>query len=272
MGKNILDESSSQGDDSGENGGDEPPQRERGYGSFQILRLLDMFRFYSSYIRTYHEIRSLLELIAAQCEKSSRSLLGVEMAASLKAALDAFEIECKRGDFVRPLERFSSHKLFEIVKAPQEFSLESVKHELVELINAADLEAEKRVFWVLAPDMTSRRFNLKHPFGEKVTNNFPSTQHDVREARKCYALARYTASVFHCMRVLEKGLHTLVHDLNNKHNAGIVFNKTVEETNWGNIIGEIQIALENPKRLKKLTPIPAKQQMAFYSRLALEFE
>ncbi len=46
----------------------------------------------------------------------------------------------------------------------------------------------------------------------------------------------------------------------------------VEETNWGNIINEIQVAVENPKRLARLNPVPDKDRMRFYSRASLEFE
>ncbi len=41
-------------------------------------------------------------------------------------------------------------------------------------------------------------------FGNKVHKNFRSTRNDVKEAGSCYAAGRYTACVFHCMRVLEK--------------------------------------------------------------------
>ena len=74
------------------------------------------------------------------------------------------------------------------------------------------------------------------------------------------------------MRVLEKGLHALVHDLNDNYSAGINFSATIEETNWGNIINEIQLAIENPKRVLRLNPVPDKERMGFYSRVSLEFE
>ena len=109
-------------------------------------------------------------------------------------------------------------------------------------------------------------------FGPEVFANFPSTRHDVTEAGCCYATGRYTACVFHCMRVVEKGLHALVGELNSKHNAGIVFRDKVEHENWGAIITEIQLALENPKRIKRLDPLPTKDEMTFYSKVAMESE
>lgn len=42
-----------------------------------------------------------------------------------------------------------------------------------------------------------------------VVQSFPSTSMDVEEASKCFALNRYTAVVFHLMRVMEVGLRVL---------------------------------------------------------------
>lgn len=36
---------------------------------------------------------------------------------------------------------------------------------------------------------------------------------DIEEAQKCLALGRYTACVFHLMRVMERGVHTVVTQL-----------------------------------------------------------
>jgi len=47
------------------------------------------------------------------------------------------------------------------------------------------------------------------PFGEQVTTAFPSASHDTDEATRCLAFARYTACVFHLMRVVEVGVKAL---------------------------------------------------------------
>jgi hypothetical protein len=43
-------------------------------------------------------------------------------------------------------------------------------------------------------------------FGEEVDDKLPQAIEDVSEAAKCFALGRYTASVFHLMRVMETGV------------------------------------------------------------------
>ncbi|MER9493740.1 hypothetical protein NKI86_18125 [Mesorhizobium sp. M0320] len=44
------------------------------------------------------------------------------------------------------------------------------------------------------------------PWGPRVSGQFPSLQDEIREASKCLALARYTASAFHSLRCLEGGI------------------------------------------------------------------
>jgi hypothetical protein len=46
-------------------------------------------------------------------------------------------------------------------------------------------------------------------FGENVRDKFPKLTEDIDEAAKCLALSRYTASVFHLMRVMESTVHLL---------------------------------------------------------------
>jgi hypothetical protein len=62
-------------------------------------------------------------------------------------------------------------------------------------------------------------FGLKAAFGADVAKNFPSAEYDVREAANCFALSRYTATVMHCMRVLETGLSALAGALSVKRSG-----------------------------------------------------
>ena len=74
-------------------------------------------------------------------------------------------------------------------------------------------------------------FDLKKPdIGADVFKNFPSIESEVAEARKCYALGRPTACVFHSMRILEIGLCTLAKALDVEH----------ERRNWNELIEGIE--------------------------------
>ena len=59
------------------------------------------------------------------------------------------------------------------------------------------------------PEDRKRYFSDADLFGPKVSEAFPSAIYDMEQAGKCLALARYTACIFHLMRVLEVALRTL---------------------------------------------------------------
>jgi hypothetical protein len=69
-------------------------------------------------------------------------------------------------------------------------------------------ELESRVFVPIAPDYARFYREPKRDWDE-VIERFPDTISDIEEAGKCYALARYAASVFHSMQIMEHGLLAL---------------------------------------------------------------
>jgi len=107
-------------------------------------------------------------------------------------------------------------------------------------------------------------------FGGQVFANFPSARLDVAEAGNCYAMGRYTACVFHCMRVVEKGLHVFVDDLNAKCNVNVKFNRHISYVNWGNIIDKIEHELKELLKPDKEPPLDPNLRR-FYSETATEF-
>jgi len=74
-------------------------------------------------------------------------------------------------------------------------------------------------------------------FGEKVEDAFPSASADIAEAGKCRALARYTASVMHLMRVLEVGLGALA------AHCGLT-----PSENWNSTLNQIEASLRQVSR------------------------
>jgi len=43
-------------------------------------------------------------------------------------------------------------------------------------------------------------------FGKEIATKFPDLLEDISESGNCYALDRYTACIFHLMRVVEKSV------------------------------------------------------------------
>jgi hypothetical protein len=131
------------------------------------------------------------------------------------------------------------------------------------LQNAMISEMENQLFLWMHPDRAVY-FEQAELFGHEVATQFPSTSRDVRSAGNCYASDNSTACVFHCMRVLEKGLYALANHLK------IPFTVPVELQNWQNIIESIEKEILN--REKTLPKGTAKtEELKFLSGAAAQF-
>jgi len=75
-------------------------------------------------------------------------------------------------------------------------------------------------------------------FGATVAQQFQSALFEIDEAGKCFAVHRYTASVFHLMRVMEIGIRALARCL------GIPDPTKPNDRNWGNMLTEIKKGIE----------------------------
>jgi hypothetical protein len=97
-------------------------------------------------------------------------------------------------------------------------------------------------------------------FGNSVDKSFPSVKYDIAEAGNCFALNRYTACVFHLMRVLEIGLAVFAKQ----------FNVSSDHSNWHNIIEQIE------SKIRGMGSDPAKtanwkSEQEFYAKIASHF-
>ena len=92
----------------------------------------------------------------------------------------------------------------------------------------------------------------------RVPDEFPSAIFDIDEASKCLALDRGTASVFHQMRVLERGLRLLAGDLSVELSY---------HPNWSEAIDLIE------KRVTKQMPPsdPKAKHRQFYQQAVMQF-
>jgi hypothetical protein len=75
-------------------------------------------------------------------------------------------------------------------------------------------------------------YNKPHKGWESVIASYPSAMRDVKESRKCLALGRPTASVFHLMRVMEYGVRSLGRSLNDPRLD------PRRNPSWDNILGK----------------------------------
>lgn len=185
--------------------------------------------------------------------------------AQVQEFIKAFTPECERVQMKRAIERLE--RLRRILPI---LSLSNLIWELEELDRAIrdDLHDKKFVY---IPEDDVAFYEQEKLFGQKVCRNFKSTRNDVMEAGSCFATGRYTACVFHCMRVVEKGLHALAHHLNNTFGTNINFHpKAIEDVNWGVIIPKVKKEIDDLLDPNRQPPL-SKSDAKFYSELAKEF-
>jgi hypothetical protein len=100
-------------------------------------------------------------------------------------------------------------------------------------------------------------------FGDAVAKNFSSAMKDARDAGICYAAYRNTACVFHCMRVVERGLRALANELQ------IKFPVPFEYQEWHSMIDAIESAI---RKLEQQPRSAAKAEtLKFYAKASFQF-
>jgi hypothetical protein len=147
-------------------------------------------------------------------------------------------------------------------------SLGAISDQLQEIRRALKLDLDEDKFISISP-LELQKYQQSQLFGPEVFANFPSTRMDVAEAGNCYALGRYTACVFHCMRVVEKGLHAFVPDLNARCNTNMDCSM-VSYVQWGTIIERIEDELKKLLKPGKKPPLDPNLRR-FYSETAQQF-
>ena len=101
-------------------------------------------------------------------------------------------------------------------------------------------ELEDRIILVLS-SRENAYYDPKSPlFGEGVDEKFPNLNEEIAEAGKCYAVGRYTACVFHLMRVLEIGIQEFAKVL-----GVTIQKKSGAPMSWGDIENAIQPAIDS---------------------------
>jgi hypothetical protein len=121
-------------------------------------------------------------------------------------------------------------------------------------------ELESPIFLRIDSDRRQYFEKSELGFGQPVVDAFPDAARDVAAACRCYALDEWTATVFHCMRVLEHGL---------KWMAGR-FNVPFETDSWHKVIRAIEDEIHVLRNKNGLTQMD-RDDITFYSDAAAQF-
>lgn len=120
-----------------------------------------------------------------------------------------------------------------------------------------------RRYYVFMPSDVANLY--KEPLGQFARSlfRFPSIKNDVEEACRCYALERYTASVFHSMGILQIGLYSLAAEVK------VSFPFNIELADWQAVIAQIESKIRAMQNLPKSDEKDDK--LSFFSELAVQF-
>jgi hypothetical protein len=101
---------------------------------------------------------------------------------------------------------FSAMFLDQVLKTPEDLnSTEKLSEDMHALEMRVMDELSLTLFMQISKENEESYTNPRKGW-EKIIERFANTVTDIEEARKCFALARYTASVFHSLQVVEVGL------------------------------------------------------------------
>lgn len=215
-------------------------------------------------LSTYVNVAGNLAAIGQQFAHASTLPLSRSNLKSLSQQLSERVPECREIGLPVSARQFeaAAESLLE-VSAMEQYLAGHAAQMIVDLQNAMMAEMQTQLFlWVQAD--RSAYFEQPQLFGSKVAHRFPLTDQDVRASGNCYASDNYTACVFHCMRVLEKGLHEFSDYL------AVPFSVPVELQNWQNIIDQI----EKEIRLREQTlpkGIAKSNELQVLSQAAVQF-
>jgi HEPN domain-containing protein len=150
-------------------------------------------------------------------------------------------------------------RMLELLQQP-EFTRQQIKDMAGELRRRVEDEFSSTTLCMRIEPDKAELYHGKDLFGSQVSQQFPSAILEMEEAAKCLALGRATATVFHCMRILELGLNSLAKALNINS----------EHRNWEHVINDIEAAI---KKISSDTGKPSdwKDRLHFYSEAALHF-
>jgi hypothetical protein len=118
-------------------------------------------------------------------------------------------------------------------------------------------ELRGELIFRIAPDK-NRYFEKDDLFGSEVANAFPSAADNIRNAGTCFAVEQWDASVFHLMRVLERGLRVMA----------IRFNVSFQNATWNTIIQDVETSIGG---MSPSFGADWREQRTFYSEAARHF-
>lgn len=193
---------------------------------FQLVSLLEMLKFHArSFIALIQNLEALLALSVykdtpVNDDRKQDHLKDLEVTLLL----------CQ----IQGLE-FSADYLEGVISTFKDKPSYQLLEKEIPIIQGRISDELKAPLFFYIPRDRAKYYQDEPLFGEKVADKFSKASTDIQEAGKCLAAARYTACVFHLMRVMEYSVQYLGKKLEID---------LVTEKNWHNILEEVDKAIK----------------------------
>jgi hypothetical protein len=219
---------------------------------YRLVSLLDMQKFYAATLTTITwQLNSLWMNIGAP-----------DSVAKIMETLQQLKVEADRLDWSdlsaqvdRFIRRLSSPGM-------DTSNFEAMTTLFVELTGNVQHHLTRDLFLCIQKPKIDYILRPREIFGQQVLDSFPSAAYDLLEGSTCFALDRWTATVFHLMRALEASLSVL----------GAVFNVSLAHTNWAPAIEQIESRVRDMHKDPIWKAMPdCKEQREFYAQAVSHF-
>jgi hypothetical protein len=217
-----------------------PSSMQRGFRSDKLISLWDIMLTLEAkgFVSTYQQIVALAASLAAMRELPPQMVSEDFPFRGRKSVLCAFhdclvsmELTASAIAAQRLMDALDSGPL------PDTKRLESLLFDLLKRIND---ELRGKLFF-LVPSSRARFYRLNETLlGRDLLDKLPSLNEEAFEAGNCFALGRFTACVFHLMRLME----TIVYKFATKLDAPF----KVGEDTWGPILERVKTKIEGMPR------------------------
>ncbi len=196
--------------------------------------------------------KSISKMLGEKRDKSElESVAGVAIYWSVAEVLNSFSKDHFE-DLDVPMTKLATNRAVSILTSDKcQLKLQEVWNLLIEIETRLmdEIESHGKFFYI--PLVKAQIFDKVEPFGASVSRKFPRLVEDIQEAAKCYACARYTACIFHLMRIMEHGVQRLGRKLQ--------VNIDVDNATWQPILDRVNSAIKpmnhKLRRTQKLAEI-----------------
>jgi hypothetical protein len=222
-------------------------------------KLFDMLKRYSF---SFYEVVSRIEQLRREARiytggmYTSAKEVHESTLDGFRAALADMRLECEKLDLISTTD-LVAHVDSEVRLEGRTYTWSALCNHLDTLSFSFATELRRNSHFRISNDK-DKYFEKNDLFGPEVSKAFASCSDEIRNAGNCYALEQPEASVFHSMRIFERGLGALA----------TKFNVDFKHTNWHNVIEEVEKRI---RRMDATFGADWKEKQMFYSQAATHF-